>query len=847
MKLSKAFFFSLIVALSVAFENVNAEQRTLPNTTNGDVTNQTSESGGQIGDYLYYIDQGTKYIYQYVGNDSIIEIPEGYELGEKAFQGMKQLVSVGLPEGLTAISDYCFDGCTNLTSFTLPSTVTSIGQHAFSQSGVVSITIPQTVKRLGNHAFYFCENVESLTIAEGSIDRIEDFTFSYNNKVTEISLPQTINYIGRGAFYECASLERINIPDGVKRLGSFAFKNCDKLSEMVIPSSIDSIEMHTFFDCNLLTKVTLPEGLKRIGESAFQQCWKLTEIDIPSTVTYIGQLAFGYCSRLTRAEIPTGIDHLGPGVFYECYTLKSVSLPMGLKTIPRKMFFNCSLNNIELPESIEKIEDGAFEKCAINTINWPNSLQSVGYMAFAGGRNLPTPVIPHAMEYGKLILSDNSHLERIYCYADVVLPDSVFHIDQIYNSTLYVKPSMLEAYRNSAWGSRFRQIMPLGDVCLDNKYDVADITAAINSFNGTELPPYSNLRFTHADLNGDGSIDAQDIAIVERLVTNDEQVTPFVPLPPETPKEVEIPQPRAGCQLLYDICTYETEMPMILDYLNQERFEACIEGMRDPNNSSTVLTEADFVPFRWSTDLERVARIRSAEAAQTIRSHSRLNGLGIGSVVSNGVSLSAENLGWGYSGIAIRAMVAQCEEKTYSLHKAGGNSGHYLNFINPKYRYIGIAGTGIHGASAFEMSGRDLSSKESFFLPPSGIDTVRLEVKSSYIVGYSIGSSESVTTGTYRQLMVYANTQTTTSSGKLILPYQGNFTVSDPELATIDEKGRIWFLKPGTVTVTGYLDGTTIGTKQYTISCKHDYYYEPLPKNKHKGICAKCGNEITVN
>jgi len=585
------------------------------------------------------------------GNTSItsVSFPSTVvEIDKGSFTGCTALSSVSLSSSLGAIPDNTFWGCSSLTKITVPTSIATIGEYAFCRSGLTEISVPSSVKSIGSHAFYRCDSLASLTLAEGSISRIEDFTFCYCKKLENVKIPESVNYIGRGAFYECLKLETINIPDGVTRLGSFAFKNCINLSEISIPAGIDSIEMHTFYYCRAMTKAELPANLKRIGESAFHYCYDLAECEIPASVTYIGQLAFASCSDLPSISIPSGLEHLGIGAFQSCSSLKSVTVPSCITQIPKNLFSGCyNLKEVQLPDNLIAIGDYGFYGCAINKTNWPATLQSVGYLALGGSSNFKTPVIPKADEYDKLLLWANSAMDKVYCYSEVILPDSVFHVDDIYNTTLYVKPSMLDAYRESQWASRFKSIMPLGDINSDGLYSVADEVLAINTMNGIELPPFNNYRLTNADLTGDGIIDATDLQTQAELIASGDEITPFAPIDPDAPKPVNMLTPSENCTVLYTTGMFGSDTEMALDYINQMRFEACIEGVPNPDKSSTYLKESDFVPIRWSTDLERCCRVRCSESLYTCGHHARLNGKSIGSVSFNGISAGSENLGWG--------------------------------------------------------------------------------------------------------------------------------------------------------------------------------------------------------
>lgn len=115
------------------------------------------------------------------------------------------------------------------------------------------------------------------------------------------------------------------------------------------------------------------------------------------------------------------------------------------------------------------------------------------------------------------------------------------------------------------------------------------------------------------------------------------------------PADVTIP--KSGCMFLGVRGSYVADMQNALNRVNEIRKEACEEGIKDPRDESKSrnLTPSDYVPIKWSSDLEYIARIRAAEASTYI-SHTRLNGERCFTVKSpNGVTSCGEILAWNWS------------------------------------------------------------------------------------------------------------------------------------------------------------------------------------------------------
>ena len=126
--------------------------------------------------------------------------------------------------------------------------------------------------------------------------------------------------------------------------------------------------------------------------------------------------------------------------------------------------------------------------------------------------------------------------------------------------------------------------------------------------------------------------------------------------------------------------------------INQYRKEACDKGYPDPRDSSRKLTSSDYVPIKWSSDLEYIARIRAAEASILV-SHTRPNGESCFSLSSpNGIDSYGEVLAWNGTDSMLTGIKQWYEEKQDWLDQnANAVTGHYTQMIDPDHLYVGIA------------------------------------------------------------------------------------------------------------------------------------------------------------
>lgn len=256
-------------------------------------------------------------------------------VGEYAFYGLTELLSIDFSDDVKSIGMYAFCGCEKLIKIELPTKLTSINYRAFSKcSSLVSVEIPELVTSIGDCSFEQCTAIKT------------------------VSLPENLVKIGEMAFYLCESIESLVIPSNVKAIGRQAFSGCSSMASVVLSNKLNDIYDYAFAGCESLTSVIIPKSVTSIGDCAFSDCSNLASIiveagnqkydsrddcnaiietssntlisgfsatKIPNTVTSIGELAFNGQTNLTSIIIPQSVISIGNGAFNRCSGLTSIT------------------------------------------------------------------------------------------------------------------------------------------------------------------------------------------------------------------------------------------------------------------------------------------------------------------------------------------------------------------------------------------------------------------------------------------------------------------------------------------------------------------------------------------
>ena len=191
---------------------------------------------------------------------------------------------------------------------------------------------------------------------------------------------------------------------------------------------------HNSYSNEYTDSVTIPSSVTysgttysvtSIGDEAFYYCNGLTSVTIPNSVTSIGDEAFYGCIGLTSIVIPNSVTSIGFYAFSYCRGLTSVTIPNSVTSIGSYAFYYCNgLTSVTIPNSVTSIADHAFSYCSgLTSVTIPNSVTSIGSGAFSNCTGLTSVTI------GNSVTSIGSYAFS-YCrgLTSVTIPNSVASI-----------------------------------------------------------------------------------------------------------------------------------------------------------------------------------------------------------------------------------------------------------------------------------------------------------------------------------------------------------------------------------------------------------------------------------
>lgn len=286
-----------------------------------------------------------------------------------------------------------------------------------------------------------------------------------------------------------------------------------------------------------------------------------------------------------------------------------------------------------------------------------------------------------------------------------------------------------------------------------------------------------------------------------------------------------------GCTMLGIYGSYYSNAKEALDKINDIRKEACTAGnVPDPRNPERMLTPSDYSPLKWSSDLERVARIRAAEAGIAYHfmdsGHQRLNQKEISDIVYNGHHSSAEDLSYYYNKDMIEGILLwYMEKKDWVNQDYSKTTGHYTSIINPNHTYIGLGGfyteaTPYPATLAGELSATSEQGLDETMLSAPKDVMQKIEVSDDFIKNNLLDGTTTIETDQTTTLTPMVQIQRR-STRKLWMPGTFTYSSSNTAVAKVANTGVVTGVTDGTATITVKSGNTVIASTKVTVTCAH--------------------------
>ena len=327
----------------------------------------------------------------------------------------------------------------------------------------------------------------------------------------------------------------------------------------------------------------------------------------------------------------------------------------------------------------------------------------------------------------------------------------------------------------------------------------------------------------------------------------------------QTVLETNVTEASEGCTMLGVYGSYFAQAKEALAKINEIRKEACEAGnIRDPRNSGRYLQPSDYVPLKWSSDLEYIARIRAAEAGIAFRfmdsGHDRLNEKGTFSIGSNGITSSSEDLAYYHVKDMIEGILLWYSEKQYWVKQDfSEETGHYKSMINPKYTYVGFGGFYSEAAPYPATMAGEFSTEsdldETMMEAPEDV-MQKIEVSNDYIQETYLDGDDQIFTNGTTTVAPRVKLRRNNAIRDVWSMEDVTYTSSHPAVATVTQDGQVTGITNGTVTITAKSGSTVVAQKEITVKCNHPRKMTSSTEStctkegKKQYYCATCQNTI---
>ena len=206
-------------------------------------------------------------------------------IGQSAFYNCTGLKTLVLNEGLNTIKGQAFMNCP-INTLIIPNSVNTIETYMWKDSGLnkhyggafegcknlQSVVIGSGLTAIDRETFQDCSALQNVVIGS-SVHTISDYAFSNCTALVTINIPDNVTTIGSNAFKGCTLLENFRLGTGVQSIGASALQDCTSIDTVTIPANVQVIGNNAFTGCVELDETVIEKGaLQSIGSNAYSGC-----------------------------------------------------------------------------------------------------------------------------------------------------------------------------------------------------------------------------------------------------------------------------------------------------------------------------------------------------------------------------------------------------------------------------------------------------------------------------------------------------------------------------------------------------------------------------------------------
>ncbi len=323
------------------------------------------------------------------------------ELYGNVFEYCENLTTVDLPATLQKLGSYSFIGCPSLATITVKP-----GNTIFMVDNGILFSDSDTNGTFDVLELYPAAKSNLTTYnVPSDVVTISDYAFEWNESLTSIALPSSLRTCDTGVA-NMPNLTTASVANGIEAIGGFT--NCPELVNVSLPNSVTQYGWRAFAFCDKLSNIVHPTNIEVFDDECFTAT-ALSSVTLPASVNYFGLGAFGLCYNLTSINVDAANTHYKSinGVLFSKDEKTLHMYPVG-KTATR----------YTVPDEVEVIFSNAFTAAFLDEITLPQSLLAIGAEAFMLNNFTAVTIPKNVTEIGYYAFMLNDNLEKFIVYSD---------------------------------------------------------------------------------------------------------------------------------------------------------------------------------------------------------------------------------------------------------------------------------------------------------------------------------------------------------------------------------------------------------------------------------------------